>query len=76
VSIYKPCDIRGQVAGELTPELYRRWGQTLGSWLPGMAKFVVGGDGRDSTPAFQEALIDGLCAAGLDVINLGQLPTP
>jgi phosphomannomutase len=60
----------------LTPELYRRWGQTLGSWLPPMAKFVVGGDGRDSTPAFQEALIDGLCAAGLDVINLGQLPTP
>ena len=70
MSIYKPCDIRGHVAGELTPELYRRWGFTLGSWLDPTAKFVVGGDVRDSTPAFQEALIDGLCTAGVDTRSI------
>lgn len=76
MSIYKPCDIRGQVAGELTPELYRRWGAALGSSLPPLAKFVVGGDVRDSTPAFQDALVDGLCGEEIDAIDLGQLPTP
>jgi phosphomannomutase len=74
--MYKACDIRGKVAEELTPELYRRWGAALGGSLPAGAKFVVGGDVRDSTPAFQEALLDGLCGRGIDAINLGQLPTP
>jgi phosphomannomutase len=40
------------------------------------AKFVVGGDTRDSTPQFVDALTDGLCLAGMDVVELGILPTP
>jgi phosphomannomutase len=76
MSIYKPCDIRGDAAGELSPSLYKDWGLALGLQLPPMAKFVVGGDVRQSTPAFLAALIDGLCEAGLDVVNLGLLPTP
>ena len=46
MTIYKPCDIRGDAAGELTPALYQGWGRTLGLRLPPMAKFVVGGDVR------------------------------
>jgi phosphomannomutase / phosphoglucomutase len=76
VSIYKPCDIRGSAGGELTPELYRRWGVTLGRQVEPGAKFVVGGDVRESTPRFFAALVDGLCDAGLDVVALGALPTP
>ena len=76
VSIYKSCDIRGLAASELTPELYRNWGRVLGSWVPPMAKFVAGGDVRGSTPEFLAALIEGLAAAGVDCIDLGQLPTP
>jgi phosphomannomutase / phosphoglucomutase len=76
VSIYKPCDIRGRVHSDLTPELYRRWGCHLGMQLPQHAKFLVGGDLRPSTPEYLAALTEGLCRAGLDVVDLGLLPTP
>jgi phosphomannomutase / phosphoglucomutase len=76
MSIYKPCDIRGDAARELSPTLYAGWGRALGRQLPPMAKFVVGGDVRASTPQFLAALVDGLCQAGLDVVDLGRLPTP
>jgi phosphomannomutase/phosphoglucomutase len=76
LSIYKPCDIRGRVADELRPELYRSWGLALGRQLEPKAKFLVGGDLRGSTPQYLAALVDGLCHAGLDVVELGTLPTP
>ena len=76
MSVYKPCDIRGDVATELSPSLYEAWGQALGRQLPPAAKFVVGGDVRESTPPFLAALVEGLCQAGLDVVDLGLLPTP
>lgn len=76
MSIYKPCDIRGQVGTELKPELYRSWGETLGRQLEPESKFVVGGDVRDSTHEYLDALIEGLCQAGVDVVDLGILPTP
>ena len=76
VSVYKPCDIRGEAATELSAALYEAWGRALGRQLPPAAKFVVGGDVRESTPPFLAALVEGLCQAGLDVVDLGLLPTP
>jgi phosphomannomutase len=76
VSIYKPCGILGDATTELNADLYRQWGLALGMQLAGGAKFVVGGDVRESTPDFLAALVDGLCNAGLDVVELGRLPTP
>ena len=76
MSIYKPCDIRGHVTTDLNPELYRSWGRTLGEQVPQGAKFVVGGDIRLSTPRFLEALVEGLCQVGVDLVNVGILPTP
>ena len=76
MSIYKPCDIRGCATRELTPDLYRQWGRTLGARVEPGGKFVVGGDVRWSTPEFLGALIDGLCDAGVDLVDLGTLPTP
>ncbi len=76
MSIYKPCGIHGDAARELNADLYRCWGRSLGSELAPNAKFVVGGDTRGSTPKFLDALVEGLCQAGSDVVNLGQIPTP
>ena len=76
MTIYKPCGIRGNATSELTPDLYRRWGYTLGHWVGPGGKFCVGGDVRDSTPVLLAALIDGLCLSGVDLIDLGQMPTP
>ena len=75
MSIYKPCDIRGRV-DELGPERYRSWGHALGRQVEPKAKFLVGGDVRGSTRPFLDALVDGLCQAGVDVVDLGLLPTP
>jgi phosphomannomutase / phosphoglucomutase len=70
-----PCDIRGETT-ELSPALYEAWGRALGRQLPASAKFVVGGDVRESTPPFLAALVDGLCETGLNLVDLGLLPTP
>lgn len=76
MSVYKPCDIRGDAAEELSPELYRSWGRVLGERLDPGACFVVGGDVRRSTPVFLAALIEGLCQAGMQVVDTGIAPTP
>ena len=75
MSIYKPCDIRGDCS-ELSPNLYRQWGYALGLRLSPGSSFVAGGDVRTSTPAFLDALTNGFCRAGMCVVNLGILPTP
>jgi phosphomannomutase / phosphoglucomutase len=76
VSIYKPCDIRGGAATELSPALYRAWGWALGLQLPPASKFIVGGDVRESTLPFLAAFAEGVCQSGLDVVDIGLLPTP
>ncbi|MBU4398004.1 MAG: hypothetical protein KKE86_01575, partial [Planctomycetes bacterium] len=76
MSIYKPCDIRGLADAELSAAMYEAWGRELGRQLDPGAKFVGGGDVRDSTPPFLAALVEGLCRSGLDVVELGLLPTP
>ena len=75
MSIYKPCDIRGDVS-ELSPSLYRSWGRSLGRRLDPGAAFIVGGDVRESTPRFLAALAEGLCQSGMRVADLGTVPTP
>ena len=76
MSVYKPCDIRGNAATELSPSLYESWGRTLGQPLTPGTTFVVGGDVRRSTPPFLESLVEGLLQSGMNVTNLGSLPTP
>ena len=61
---------------ELTPALYQGWGRALGVRLPPMAKFLVGGDVRGLDAAVPGGAVEGLCRAGLDVVDLGLLPTP
>lgn len=76
MSIYKACDIRGEVCSELSEERYRRWGLALGRTVAPNAPFLAGGDVRESTPRFLASLVEGLAQAGAAVLNLGQLPTP
>jgi phosphomannomutase len=76
VSIYKPCGICGDAETELSASLYETWGRTLGRAVPPNAKFLVAGDHRESTPAFLAALCEGLCQSGVDVVDLGRLPSP
>ena len=77
VSIYKPCGICGDAAPELNAGSCTVAGGLPWAWnLLQMPNSWWAAIIACSTPEFLAALIDGLCQAGLDVVDLGQLPTP
>jgi phosphoglucosamine mutase len=73
--------VRGVAGSELTPELVVGLGRAAARVLAtpvGAARpaLVIGRDTRWSGPWLQAALAAGLAAEGVDVIDLGVLPTP
>jgi phosphomannomutase len=76
--------IRGHVGTDLTPELVARYAAALGSWSrsaqsvrqPARPSVVLGRDARTSGPMFARAATAGLMSVGVDVIDLGLVPTP
>jgi phosphomannomutase/phosphoglucomutase len=76
--IFKAYDIRGIVETTLTPEAVRQIGQALGTEARerNLKSIAVGRDGRLSGPALAQALAEGINAAGIDVIDIGCVPTP
>jgi phosphomannomutase/phosphoglucomutase len=76
--IFKAYDIRGIVDKTLTTEGVETIGRAIGSEARARSvhSVVVGRDGRLSGPDLSQALARGLQAAGIDVIDIGQVPTP
>ena len=76
--IFKAYDIRGIVDKSLTADVVRQIGHALGSLAieQGQKAIAVGRDGRLSGPELSGALMDGICAAGVDAIDVGCVPTP
>jgi phosphomannomutase/phosphoglucomutase len=76
--IFKAYDIRGIVGKSLTADVVRRIGHALGSLAleQDQSAIAVGRDGRLSGPELASALIDGICSAGCDAIDVGCVPTP
>ncbi|HEU4801367.1 MAG TPA: hypothetical protein VFS94_12145, partial [Gemmatimonadales bacterium] len=70
--------MRGHVGKDLTPELVARHAAALGAWAAaaGRPKVVLGRDSRTSGPMFAQAAAAGLLSVGVDVIELGVVPTP
>lgn len=77
-SIFKAYDIRGVVDVTLTEDAARAIGMALGAKAraAGIASCVIGRDGRLSGPRLSKALAEGVTAAGVDVIDIGMVPTP
>ncbi len=76
--IFKAYDIRGIVGKSLTPETARQIGRALGSEALArkQKKIVVARDGRLSGPELIGALNQGIASTGMDVVNIGMVPTP
>ena len=76
--IFKAYDIRGIVGRTLTAEIVSAIGRALGSEARarGQQAVAIGRDGRLSGPELSAALAQGLCAAGVDVIDIGMAATP
>lgn len=82
-SILREYDIRGVVGQTLGEADARAIGQTFGTRARAeaeahgaSARIVVGRDGRLSSPALEQALIEGLLSAGVDAVRIGLCPTP
>lgn len=76
--IFQAYDIRGAVPARLDENFARALGQAYGTLArrAGEAVVAVGRDGRRSGPALSAALIEGLRASGVDVIDVGLVTTP
>jgi len=76
--IFRAYDIRGIAGKLLSAALVRDIGRAIGTLggERGATTFAVGRDGRLSSPELAAALMDGLNAAGADVIDIGLVPTP
>jgi phosphomannomutase len=82
--------MRGHVGTDLTPELVARHAAALGAWVRtsaagqvaaaahqgGRPAVVLGRDARTSGPMFAHAAAAGLMSVGVDVIDVGVVPTP
>jgi len=77
-TIFKAYDIRGIVDKTLTVDAVRAIGLAIGTKAraAGATETVIGRDGRLSGPMLSRALSDGLRAAGVNVIDIGMVPTP
>lgn len=75
-SIFRAYDIRGVVGQDLTEDVARLVGKALATLYPQCTRVVVGRDGRTSSPALAKAVTQGLVSAGVQVIDVGEVPTP
>ena len=79
--IFRQYDIRGIVGEDLDPEVTEAVGRAFGSRVRRDANsssptVAVGCDNRATSPALAEGLISGMRSVGVDVLDVGTVPTP
>src|SRR5215469_10632739 len=77
--IFRQYDIRGVVDRDLTTEAARAIGGAYAAYLGAhgiRGEIAVGRDNRPSGDRLREALVHGLTAAGVAVVDIGVVPTP
>lgn len=77
-SIFRAYDIRGVFGVTLDAGIACKIGEAVGTILieKGLRGIVVGYDGRLSSPDMAAGLCEGLASTGVEVVNIGQVPTP
>lgn len=76
--IFRAYDIRGVVGDTLNEEVASLIGRAIAAEAraAGERRIAVARDGRLSGPELSAALIDGLRQGGMDVVDIGMVPTP
>jgi phosphomannomutase len=77
-TILREYDIRGTVGTTLFEADARALGRAFAACIAdvGGKRAAVGRDGRLSSPALEQALVQGLAESGIDVVRIGLGPTP
>ncbi|GMV49512.1 phosphomannomutase/phosphoglucomutase [Nitrospirales bacterium NOB] len=78
MALFREYDLRGIVGDELTEDIADQVGRAYATMARerGVSRISLGRDGRLSSPALQAALLRGLLAGGLDVVDLGLCTSP
>lgn len=76
--IFREYDIRGLVDIDLTPETVSILARAIGTYFRQnlVQRVSLGYDARESSPIFRDLFVRGLNQAGLDVLDVGLVPTP
>jgi len=76
--IFREYDIRGKVADDFPPDVVESLGKGFGTFIMrgGGQEIALSGDVRLTTPSLIEQFKTGVLSTGVDVINIGILPTP
>ncbi|HEV7644751.1 MAG TPA: phosphomannomutase/phosphoglucomutase [Pyrinomonadaceae bacterium] len=77
-NIFREYDIRGIVGPDLNAETVALLARAIGTFFAqnNARRIAVGFDARESSPVFRDLLIKGLNGSGLDVLDIGRVPTP
>ncbi len=80
-NIFREYDLRGIAGKDLTEDIMELLGKAYVAYMKAKRAIhnnlvVVGRDGRISSKSFSRALIDGITEAGMNVIDIGEVPTP
>ncbi|MGQ3684332.1 MAG: phosphomannomutase/phosphoglucomutase [Candidatus Loosdrechtia sp.] len=79
MGIFKSYDIRGKYPAEINELTARKIGASIAQFMkqenPQSKNIVVGRDMRISSKPLANALIEGICTSGLNVINIGVVST-
>lgn len=78
MGLFREYDLRGIVGQELTEEIAEQVGRAYCTHVKArnVKTVSVGRDGRLSSPMLHKALVRGLLAGGLSVIDIGVCPSP
>jgi phosphomannomutase/phosphoglucomutase len=77
--IFREYDIRGIAGKDLDETTYESIGKATCALMKGKFRHrcvLVGRDGRLTSKAYANAIVDGVTACGINVIDIGEVPTP
>jgi len=76
--IFREYDIRGKVSDDFPPDVVESLGKGFGTFIKrgGGQEIALSGDVRLTTPDLIQQFKTGVLSTGVDVINIGILPTP
>ena len=76
--IFREYDIRGEVEKDFPPQVVEQLGKGYGTYVlkKGAKEVALSGDARLTTPSLKQSFKEGLLSTGLDVVDIGIIPSP
>src|SRR5213596_2697873 len=76
--VFRAYDVRGLVGQDINPDVFRQVGRAYATLIrrQGGRRVAVGQDNRVSSSALKAGFVEGVRAAGVDVVDVGLVTTP